>query len=277
MPPQFDKEKNRKKISLMLEKIKTEVDPHLLNEYRSLFKKEVSFFRRSWMAAYLLMLSDQGQGNTSRFDRNRDRYAGQGGRNTGEKGDAGNGNSRSDYNRPDYSRAESRIDQFRIDQSGTDQPRTETPRRPLPEEESRRLFISIGRNRRVFPREILGLINAKTGVSRDDIGAIRILDNYSFVQVRDSVADEIIEALNGKPFRGRTLSVNYARARRDEEDREEDSPVAGDSAAEGNAGDAADDVPADDSGEYGEDQIGDRDESAGSLEQEDDSADEEGV
>ncbi|GHV38012.1 RNA-binding protein [Spirochaetia bacterium] len=274
MPPQFDKEKNRKKISLMLEKIKTEVDPHLLNEYRSLFKKEVSFFRRSWMAAYLLMLSDQGQGTAGRFDRNRDRYSGQGGRNAGEKGspDAGNGNSRSEYNRPDYSRTEPRAASSR-----TDQPRTEAPRQPLPEEESRRLFISIGRNRRVFPREILGLINAKTGVSRDDIGAIRILDNYSFVQVRDSVADEIIEALNGKPFRGRTLSVNYARARKDGEDREEDSPIARDGAAEGNAGDAADDVPADDSGEYGEDRIEDRDESAGSLEQEDDLTDEEGV
>jgi hypothetical protein len=103
--------------------------------------------------------------------------------------------------------------------------RNDVPRHPpLPDDESKRLFISIGRNRRLFPREILGLINAKTTVSREDIGAIRILDNYSFIQVRDSVADTIIEALNGQSFRGRTLAVNYARARKDDggESREPD-------------------------------------------------------
>jgi hypothetical protein len=70
----------------------------------------------------------------------------------------------------------------------------------------------------------LGLINAKTQIPREDIGAIRILDNYSFIQVRDSAADAIIEALNGQTFRGRVLSVNYARARKDggKESREPD-------------------------------------------------------
>jgi hypothetical protein len=52
-------------------------------------------------------------------------------------------------------------------------------------------------------------------VSREDIGAIRILDNYSFIQVRDTAADAIIEALNGMSFRGRVLSVDYARTRKD--------------------------------------------------------------
>jgi RNA recognition motif-containing protein len=87
----------------------------------------------------------------------------------------------------------------------------------LTEDESKRLFFSVGRSRRVYPREILGLINAKTAVAREDIGAIRILDNYSFVQVRDSVAEKIIEALNGVNFRGRTLAVNYAKFRKEEE------------------------------------------------------------
>jgi hypothetical protein len=76
----------------------------------------------------------------------------------------------------------------------------------------------MGRSRRVIPREILGLIISKTSVSKDDIGAIRILDNYSFVQVRATVAELIIEALNGRIFRGRPLSVNYARTRKDEPD-----------------------------------------------------------
>jgi hypothetical protein len=88
-------------------------------------------------------------------------------------------------------------------------------RSSLPDEESRRLFISTGRNRRVFPRELLGFITSKTHVSRDDIGSIRILDNYSFIQVRDTVAGQIIETLDGSLFRGRPLTVNYAKPRPD--------------------------------------------------------------
>jgi RNA recognition motif-containing protein len=83
----------------------------------------------------------------------------------------------------------------------------------------------VGRSRRVYPREILGLINAKTAVPREDIGAIRILDNYSFVQVRDTVAEKIIEALNGVNFRGRTLAVNYAKFRKEEENGAENVSV----------------------------------------------------
>jgi len=88
---------------------------------------------------------------------------------------------------------------------------------PLAEEESKRLFFSVGRSRRIFPREILGLINTKTSIAREDIGAIRILDNYSFVQVRDTVAETVIEALNGTMFRGRPLTVNYAKSRSEQD------------------------------------------------------------
>jgi hypothetical protein len=98
----------------------------------------------------------------------------------------------------------------------------EPVRYPLSSEESKWLFFSAGRSRRVFPREILGLINTKTAIPREDIGAIRILDNYSFVQVRDTIAEKIIEALNGLNFRGRPLTVNYAKSRKNEDEAYED-------------------------------------------------------
>jgi RNA recognition motif-containing protein len=88
----------------------------------------------------------------------------------------------------------------------------------LTEEESKKLFISIGKNRRLFPREIITLILSKTSSEREDIGMIKILDNYSFVQVRDSKAEEIINALNGLRFRGRTLTVNFAKPKNIEND-----------------------------------------------------------
>lgn len=195
MPHQFDRKKTSKNIRLILDKIKTAADPHLLNEYRSLFKKEVSLFRRSWAAAYLLLLYDQGALDPAgRHDKNRSRKSDDPGR------------------RADRLDRESK----RRSRNGPDEGgRTEKTPYPLADEDSRRLFFSIGRNRRVFPREILGLINAKTSIPKEDIGAIRILDNYSFVQVRDTVADTIIEALNGQPFRGRILAVSYARTRKE--------------------------------------------------------------
>jgi hypothetical protein len=215
----FDREKTRKKIGFVLEDIKTKADPLLLDQYRRLFKQEVSFFRRSWAAAYLLMLYDQDE----KF-----------------RGAAANSGRRSPGGRkPADSAAQG---------DGTKQPR---PAEALPEEEARQLFINIGRNRRVFPREILGLIYSKASVSREDIGVIRILDNYSFVQVRDSVADTIIEALDGKSFRGKFLTVNYAHPRREEEggDTESQDGVQAERAAESFKMDEADglDFPAEDS------------------------------
>jgi len=64
---------------------------------------------------------------------------------------------------------------------------------------------------------MLSLILSKTSAAKEDIGMIRILDNYSFVQVRDSKADEIIKALNGTKFRGRSITVNYAKPKSNDE------------------------------------------------------------
>jgi hypothetical protein len=196
----LDKEKIKQKIAIIDEKIGAEADPRLLGEYRTLFKKGISFFRRSWAAAYLLMLYDQGEG----FDLGRERGPGR----SKTRGPAWGERERIS------SRSEGPGKQDDGETGG--RAADSVPRPFLPEDESRRLFISIGRNRHVFPREILGLIITRAQVAREDIGMIRILDSYSFVQVRDTVADTIIEALNGTMFRGRPLTANYARLKREE-------------------------------------------------------------
>jgi hypothetical protein len=180
---QIDDVEIKKHLAEFLEKIHTEADPELLNVYRSLIRREVSWFKRSYLSAYLLMLFE---GHNPR-------------RRTGKPGKS---------SAPAENRGEIHY--------------------PLAEEDSIRLFINIGRNRKVFPREFLGLINAKTAIPREDIGAIRILDNYSFIQVRISSADKIIEALNGVSFRGRTLVVNYARSRKEESAEEDEPDLSGD-------------------------------------------------
>ncbi len=177
----MDKESLQGKIQEILAKIKTEVDPALLNEYRSVLRKEVPFFTRAYVAAYLLMQLEGG--NRQRKDHeNKDR--------------------KSRFSRGD----------------GSERVKRDPDSYPLADADSVRLFINVGKNRRVFPREILGIINSETATPKEDIGAIRILDNYSFIQVRNTVADTIIEALNGKNFRGRVLTVNYAKSRKENDE-----------------------------------------------------------
>jgi len=173
----LDREKAKRNIETILEKIHKDADISMLNEYRKLYKKEISLFKRSWAAAWLFMYYDQKEVPV--------------------------------------------IKPVPLKPANKKPPADEKVSAPsdisLPDDVSRKLFISIGKNRRLYPREIITLIMSKTAVSREDIGIIRILDNYSFVQVRDTKADEIIKALNGIRFRSRTLTVNYAKPKPGEE------------------------------------------------------------
>jgi len=201
----------RKRIRTLLEEIQNEADPALLNRCRSIFRQEVSFFNRSYLAAYLLLLAEEGKAA----------IVSTGSHIAGQR----TGRPESRAGRRETPRTGWGAEQRDRDRNrGREQ--AEAPRSLLSEEESVRLFISIGRNRKVFPREILALINAKAKVAREDIGIIRVLDNYSFVQIRTSAADAVIQTLNGQSFRGRTLTVNYARSRREgeEDDTQPDTP-----------------------------------------------------
>lgn len=173
MPP-FNKEETGKRVDDLLRKIRSEADPVMLNAYRSLIRRRVPFFMRTYVAAYLLMKEEHQNG------------------------------SKVPYKREKFNHSDTPL-------------KVDEPKHSIPEEEALHLFIGVGRNRRIFPRELLSLILTETSVSKEDIGNIRILDNYSFVQVRKTVADEIIEALNGKPYRGRPLTVNFARLRKEED------------------------------------------------------------
>ncbi|MDR2943322.1 MAG: DbpA RNA binding domain-containing protein [Treponema sp.] len=163
-----DKEKASKNLKVILDKVHNDADLQLLSEYRKLFKKEISLFRRSWVSAWLFMYYDQ----------------------------------------KEFPNLKNSFERKSFKQESADSPDVEVR---LSDEESKTLFFSIGKNRHLFPREVIMFICSKTTVPKEDIGSIRILDNYSFVQVRDTRANEIIETLNGLKFRGRTLAVNFAK------------------------------------------------------------------
>lgn len=80
-----------------------------------------------------------------------------------------------------------------------------------------RLFINAGRNRRIFPNDIYDLFISQLHIQRSDFGEVRVLDNYSFVEIQSRYAERAIAQLTGKDLRGRKLTVNYARPREDKQ------------------------------------------------------------
>ncbi len=58
---------------------------------------------------------------------------------------------------------------------------------------------------------------AVAGLERDRIGDIKVLANYSFVQLYTEDAQTAIDKLNDYSYRGRKLAVSYSRQKSDED------------------------------------------------------------
>ncbi len=204
-------------------RIRSEEDPVELNKYRRLFRRGVPFTLRSYFAAYVLKQLDGGsfpgtasrQGRRDRKERPaRDERPAREGRDSRKGG-------RNESPAPKAERQErARGEEAKRDRQVEGKNRQAEPRqaesRPsLPDDVSTTLFVSVGRNRRVYPRDLIGLILQATGVERDHIGEIRVLDNYSFVQVMTDDAEKIIAELNETEYRGRKLTVSHSKKRED--------------------------------------------------------------
>ncbi|MBQ6780820.1 MAG: DbpA RNA binding domain-containing protein [Treponema sp.] len=179
---------------------KVESDPETLEELKKVFKKNVPLTRRSYVAAYLLK---QCSGSIMRFNA-RNRFD----------------NVREDFHGRMEERRPNRYEQ-RADHAPmgehSDEPRERMPRVQIDPSLATSVFVSIGRNRRVFPRDLVGLFCSVAGIERERIGDIKVLANYSFVQVYTEDAQKVIDALNGYDYRGRKLSVNLSRQKEDGE------------------------------------------------------------
>ncbi|MFW6312833.1 MAG: DbpA RNA binding domain-containing protein [Spirochaetota bacterium] len=82
-------------------------------------------------------------------------------------------------------------------------------RQSSPDKQS--VFVSIGRSKRVRSRDLITFFTSSGALGEGDIGQVKVLDNYSFVEVAADKAQAAIEELNGQELRGRKLTVNFAR------------------------------------------------------------------
>lgn len=73
------------------------------------------------------------------------------------------------------------------------------------------LFLSVGRRRRVFPKDIVKLFQETGNIPSDDILNIKVLDHFSFVTVNKEQADQAIKNIHGTEYRGRAITCDFAR------------------------------------------------------------------
>ncbi|HLG29901.1 MAG TPA: DbpA RNA binding domain-containing protein, partial [Candidatus Brocadiales bacterium] len=76
-----------------------------------------------------------------------------------------------------------------------------------------RLFITVGREQKVRPGDIVKLIAEKAGISGKTVGNIKILDKFTFVEVPKDSAEKVIDAVQQSIFGGRKISAAPARPR----------------------------------------------------------------
>lgn len=179
----------------ILKKVESDNDPETLNQLKKIFKKNIPLTRRMYVAAYLVK-----QANSHSFGR---------------------------FNKNERFNKTERNDRFNKNERSERTEKTERQHIQIDADKAATIFVGVGRNRRVFARDILGLLSNVAELDREKIGEIKVLANYSFVTLFKEDAEKAISKLNGFDFRGRKLAVDYSTVKKEgEKDTSEEFPKA---------------------------------------------------
>ena len=204
---EIDKERVASFLKNALNKVMTEENPDLLNDLKKIFKQTIPFSKRMYVAAYLTKeMQSRFHGAPNARRNGNPPHGARGGRNFKD----------ASYGRPSYDERRGNGESFSGE--SREEAHSPHPRVQIDESLAATIFISIGRNRRVYPRDLVGLLVSVAGLDRDRIGDIRVLANYSFVQLFKDDTDKAIAALNGYDYRGRKLAVSFSRQKDDMDD-----------------------------------------------------------
>ncbi len=188
------------------ERVRTSENVDLLSDLNKLFKKNVPLTVRKYVIAYLLK---EALKHYHPFNNRRDRF------DRNERNDRNDRNDRNQRQRQERNFRQERTERAEEPAETTEEERPRHPRVEIPEDQATSIFISIGKNRRVYPRDLVGILIAIAGIDRERIGDIKVLANYSFVQLYTEDAQTAIDKLNGYDYRGRKLAVSFSRQKSD--------------------------------------------------------------
>jgi ATP-dependent RNA helicase DeaD len=80
--------------------------------------------------------------------------------------------------------------------------------RPVPADgRTIRLYLGAGRQAGIRPADLVGAITGEAGIQSRSLGAIEIGDRSSYIEVPETLADDIIAAIKATTIRGKKVSV----------------------------------------------------------------------
>jgi len=74
-----------------------------------------------------------------------------------------------------------------------------------------RVYVGAGRKAGIRPADLVGAIANEARIDSRSIGAIEIADRFSLVEVPESMADQVIDALRGTTIKGKRVAVRRDR------------------------------------------------------------------
>ena len=76
-----------------------------------------------------------------------------------------------------------------------------------------RLFINIGKNQKARPGDILGAIAGESGIPGRLVGTIDMYDKYTFVEVPQEHARDVLNAMKNAKIKGKSINIEPANQR----------------------------------------------------------------
>ncbi|GMQ60553.1 DEAD/DEAH box helicase [Vallitalea sediminicola] len=77
-----------------------------------------------------------------------------------------------------------------------------------------RLYVNIGKNHKVGVRDIVGAIAGETKIKGSTIGSIDMYDKYTFVEIPEKYATQVIDKMNQSRIRGKNITMELANTRK---------------------------------------------------------------
>lgn len=200
--PPIDMAQYVKTLQETLTNVKTVADPYLLNDLKKVFKKTIPLSMRSYTGAYLAMCAMQHTGKS--FSHSYEHY---------------------DHSKKFNHFQDKQDKQDNNDLQGFEQAHEKpffAPRQPrkqvmIDPSVAKSIFINVGKNRHTFTKDIVGLLCSVAQLSNDRIGKIKVMPNYSFVELFAEDAQKAITLLNGYEYKRRPLMVSYSTPRQEKD------------------------------------------------------------
>ena len=74
-----------------------------------------------------------------------------------------------------------------------------------------RLFVNIGRNHDIGPKDIVSSIATEVGIPGKIVGSIRIFDKFTFVEVPEDYAKEVLLIMKNREIKGNRINIEPAK------------------------------------------------------------------